>query len=388
MTLLQLPTGQKERQAERIAAKEENEKRKEVYKRFKVKVSPFLSRLMRESEAVRKQFLPSSNELIEFGGTATPFEEGREKEGIYGLERLYVDRVLLTPYFECSAYCRYCFKKTRTLGGDEEIENRMMTEEDLQHAIEYIRNDERIRTILITGGDPFANPPLLKKTLDMAVTIPHINRVRVGTRNILFEPHRLTDELGALLGSYNRYDPDNLANCLNIGAGISINHPDELAPEVRRAIMNLIRHGVKVRGQVVLLKGINDNAKTIKELFNLFLDMGMSVYYFLHCMPVIGGLHFRTSVQKGIDIMRETANETGESCPIYVYCTPIGKHRISPGHTLNYVTIDKKRYIKATTPYKAADFKEFTGKRELPPLHDENEEGYVISHYLDGDDNS
>ena len=104
--------------------------RRDVTARFRAKLTANVTRLMRRSEGVARQFMPSVEELEEYGGTETPFEEGKDNRGIYGLERIYEDRAVLTPYFDCSAYCRYCFKKTRTLAGD----GRAMTPEDVDRA--------------------------------------------------------------------------------------------------------------------------------------------------------------------------------------------------------------------------------------------------------------
>lgn len=82
----------------------------EVIKKYPVKVTPFLLKLLEKSEAIRKQFLPSMLEL-KTNGTPTPFEEGKKASKTYGLERLYRDRVLITPHFDCPAYCRFCYKK-------------------------------------------------------------------------------------------------------------------------------------------------------------------------------------------------------------------------------------------------------------------------------------
>jgi KamA family protein len=355
---------------------------KEVLKRFRSKISPSLAKLVKQSEGVAKQFVPSPYEALDFG-TERPFEEGKNNKGIYGLERIYEDRAVLTPYFECSAYCRYCFKKTRTLGG----EAKRMSDQNIADAVAYIANDPRIKTVLITGGDPFIDAALLEKVLEQVYPIPHVRNIRVGTRNILFQPEAITDELAEMLTRYNTVDLANPRLSKNLSVGLSINHPDELSPEVVGAAQKLIKRGITVRGQMVLMKGINDNTKTMRELLELFSCIGIVPYYLFHCMPVVGAKHFRTSVQKGIDILQELAPLTGSIAPHYVYVTPAGKHRVGPGHQLDYVMIDGHRYIRATTPYKAADFLEFSDNTQLPPLHEVNEDGYIVSYYLDGDDN-
>jgi KamA family protein len=367
--------------SKRKLSERERAMQQEVLKRFRSKVSPSLGKLVKQSEAVAKQFIPSPYEALEFG-TETPFEEGKNNHGIYGLERIYEDRAVLTPYFECSAYCRYCFKKTRTLGG----EAKRMTDENIEAAVQYIASDSRIKTVLITGGDPFIDAELLEKVLVKVDKIPHVRNIRVGTRNILFQPEAITEELADMVARFNRIDYENPRNSRNISIGLSLNHPDELTPDVVRAAQRFIKRGIIIRGQTVLMKGINDDAKTIHELISMFLAVGIVPYYLFHCMPVVGAKHFRTSVQKGIDILRELSPYSGATAPHYVYVTQVGKHRVGPGHQLNYVEIDGQRYIKATTPYKAADFLEFSDSKELPPMHEVDENGYIVSYYLDGDD--
>lgn len=353
----------------------------QVNDQFRNATTKYVRGLMKKSEAIRKQFEPSFYEALEFG-RPQPFEEGKDNSGIYGLERIYEDRAVLTPYFGCASYCRYCFKKTRTLGGT----GKLMSEDNLDAAVDYIRNDPRINTALITGGDPMAKPERVFKLLDDLSAIPHITKIRIGTRHILFQPERIGEELAERIASYNRVDYANPMRSRNVSIGVSLNHSDELQPEVIAAIHRFTRRGVAVRGQMVLMKGINDTVHDLKNLLDHFLALGITPYYLFHCMDVIGTYHMRTSVQKGLDLLAQLAEFSGTYAVPYVYVTPVGKHRVAPGSTLEYETIDGKRFIRARSPYKADRFKSFSGKDVLPALHEEDENGYIISRYLDGND--
>lgn len=158
----------------------------DVIGKFRTKMSPALSRLAKQSDPVAKQFIPSPYEALDFG-TEKPFEEGKNNHGIYGLERVYEDRAVLTPYFECSAYCRYCFKKSRTLAGSA----KRMSDEDIDKAIRFIESDSRIRTVLITGGDPLVDPRLLEKVLDKVFPIPHYESAPETSCSPLRKSHRI-----------------------------------------------------------------------------------------------------------------------------------------------------------------------------------------------------
>lgn len=355
---------------------------RDVTKVFRRRITPELRVLVEQSPAVAKQFLPDVRELLPYGGTPEPFEEGKGCAGIYGLERLYLDRAVLTPYFDCSSFCRYCFKKTRTLAGDR----RRMSEDDIAQALDYIARDDRLRTVLVTGGDPLLDLDLLRLILDGASRIPHVRSLRIGTRNILFQPDRLTDDVAAWLASYNKVDPADPRLGTSLAVALSINHPDELSPAVVRAVRRLVDRGVLVRGQVTLLREVNDDVPTMVELFDVFECVGLAPYYLFHCMPVVGAVHFRTSVQRGLDILAAMAHLTGAFAPTYVYVTPTGKHRVAPGQALDYVEIDGRRYIRAVSPYRVDDFLAATGKSELPPLHEASPDGFIVSHYLDADD--
>src|SRR5262249_22644022 len=136
----------------------------------------------------------------------------------------------------------------------------------------------------------------------------------------------------------------------------------------------------------VLLKAINDDATTMRALLDRFLMLSIVPYYLFHCMDVVGTYHLRTSVQRGLDILHELAPLSGVYAPTYVYVTPIGKHRISPGAALDYREINGQRYIRAVSPYRADRFLEFSGRGHLPPLHERYPDGFIVSHYLDGND--
>src|SRR5690349_20314862 len=145
-----------------------------------------------------------------------------------------------------------------------------MSDADLDKAIDFIAARPEIKTVLITGGDPMMDIAFLTRTLDKVSAIPHIRNIRVGTRHILFRPHHLSHDIADLLASYNRVDPENLANSKCLSIGLSLNHVDELTPDVVRAVQKFVKRGITVRGQITLLKGINDSADEMARLIEAF----------------------------------------------------------------------------------------------------------------------
>lgn len=356
--------------------------RQDVVRDFRARLSPHLARLTKRSEAVRRQFVPDIRELDNDHLIPDPFESGRDYMGLTGVERVYRDRIVLTPHFDCSAYCRYCFKKTRTLAGGE----RDMSDEDIERALDHIRGEPDLRIALITGGDPLRDEAKLFRLLDGLATIPHIGEIRIGTRNILFEPERLTEELAERIAGYARVDCDDLDRSQAVMLGLSINHPDELSSEVARAVRRLVRRGIAVKGQVTLLRDVNDDAPTMLRLYQRFNAIGIQPYYLFHCMPVLGSAHFRTSVARGQEILRELSVLSGVYAPTYVYVTKIGKIRVGLDSRLDRVTHDGHPHIRKQSPYRAEDFLAFTGRDSIPEPHYADNEGRIVTLYADGPD--
>ncbi|MFX0133299.1 MAG: KamA family radical SAM protein [Candidatus Hodarchaeota archaeon] len=350
-----------------------------VMEKYPARITPFLKTLIERSDTLKKQYLPSPKELYTLG-TATPFEEGKESSKTYGLERLYRDRVLLTPYFDCPAYCRFCYKKSRVLRNQHS-----MTFEDIDTAVDEVGQMKQVRGVLVTGGEPLMNLENLFYLLNRVSQLNNVFEIRVGTRCLLNSPHIFTDKLCDKLASFNRPDFRDPTKSKYLAINVHFNHPDELAPEVIHACYKLTSRGVTLRNQAVLLKDINDNVLTIKKLFSLLVRNNIIPYYFNHCMPVEGSDHLRTSVQKGLDIYRYLCTESSTIIPNYVYAPSGGKVHVGPDSQFDYVAQNGSRLIKVKMLYRADEFRQIA-KKELPPMHSETEDGFIQGFYLDGND--
>jgi lysine 2,3-aminomutase len=366
-----------------LLAKDKPERHKidEVIKKYPARITPFLKKLAEQSEAIRKQYLPSP---LEFStqGTETPFEEGKKSSKTYGLERLYRDRVLLTPHFDCPAYCRFCYKKSRVMRG-----KRGMSLQEIDIAAEEISQMEEVRGVLITGGEPLMDKQKLFYLLDKISSLENISEIRLGTRCLLTRPKIFNNALCDKLASYNQPNFNHPEKSKYLAINVHFNHPDELAPEVLKACHKLTSRGITLRNQTVLLKGINDDIETIKKLFSLVIRNNMIPYYFNHCMPVDGSDHLRTSVQKGLDIYKHLSTESSTIIPNYVFAPSGGKVHAGPDSSFQYVITKDSRYIKTKMLYKAEEFRKIT-RKDLPPLHHETEDGFIEGLYLDGSDDS
>lgn len=110
---------------------------------------------------------------------------------------------------------------------------------------------------------------------------------------------------------------------------IHFTHPDELTPESSAACSRLADAGIPLGSQTVLLKGVNNDAKVMTELFHKLLMARVRPYYLYQCDPVIGSAHFRTSVDEGLDMIRQIRGFTsGYAVPHYVIDAPGGGGKI------------------------------------------------------------
>ena len=285
---------------------------------YKVAIPPYYFSLIDTDDPedpIRLQSVPSSLEGEGGFELDDPLEEDKDSP-VPGLTHRYPDRVLMLTTPNCTMYCRYCTRKRATLtrGGWEGI-----SKDDVR-MIDYIRTHKEIKDVIVSGGDPLTLPlSKLKYYLDALKAIPHVDVIRIGTRVPVTMPQRLYDpELLQLLESAEK-----------VYIQTHFNHPREITPEAARVCKSLLRHGMMINNHSVLLKGVNDDLGTMKQLLRGLLRIKVRPYYLFHCDPVTGAGHFRTSVWKGMEIMEGLRGHmSGIGIPTYVVDSPHGGGKI------------------------------------------------------------
>lgn len=227
------------------------------------------------------------------------------------ITRRYPDRLIINVTNQCGMYCRHC-QRRRNIG---EIDA-PQPKELLQEAIDYIADTPEIRDVLITGGDPLTlSDERIDWLLGKLRAIPHLEYIRIGSRMPITVPQRVTPELCEIL---KKYHP--------IYVNVQTNHPIEITEESKKACEMLANAGVPLGNQAVLLKGINDDPFVMKKLNHELLKARVRPYYIFHAKGVLGTLHFRTSVDIGIEIMEYLRGYTsGLAIPTFIINAPKGK---------------------------------------------------------------
>jgi len=288
-----------------------------IQSRLPVGVTPYFMSLFTKddpSDPLRRTVVPTVAEFTKSPGEDDDPLGEDDQSPVRGLVHRYPDRVLLLVLDFCSTYCRYC-TRSRVVGHGAIYPSRSR----LEQAIDYIRSTPSVRDVLISGGDPLTlNDERLNWLLSRLREIPHVEIIRIGTKIPAVLPQRITPSLVRML---RRYHP--------LWMSLHFTHPAECTPEAYRACERLANAGIPLGSQTVLLKGINDSVETMKALCHHLMRMRVRPYYLYQCDPISGSSHFRTPVQKGLEIIRGLRGfTTGYAVPTYVIDAPGGGGKI------------------------------------------------------------
>jgi lysine 2,3-aminomutase len=91
----------------------------------------------------------------------------------------------------------------------------------------------------------------------------------------------------------------------------------------------LLRSGVPVNNQSVLLKGVTDSVEKQLALCQGLLKIKVRPYYLFQCDEVQGTEHLRTSIEKGVEIIAGMRGHTsGLAIPSYIVDLPDGGGKV------------------------------------------------------------
>ncbi|NOZ21741.1 MAG: EF-P beta-lysylation protein EpmB [Planctomycetes bacterium] len=256
------------------------------------------------SDPLLRQVLPTREEIDKVAGfDSDPLCE-KKARCAPGLLQKYPGRALLLLTDACAMHCRYCFRRNRAVTDSPHDRS------EFAPAIDFLSNDLSIHEIILSGGDPLSlDDDQLTALIGQLAAIPHLRRLRIHTRLPVAIPERVTDAL---------------VNCLTRSrlapiVVVQVNHHRELDAPCADALRKLLRAGIPVLNQSVLLRGINDSAEALTRLCERLADLCVMPYYLHQLDPVSGTAHFHVPMQTGkglIDNIRE--HLPGYAIPRYV----------------------------------------------------------------------
>ena len=296
-----------------------------VTARYPLSITPYYLSLINPDDPddpIRKQAIPSILE-ISMGemGFEDPLEE-RRNSVVPGLVHRYPDRVLMVLTNICPMLCRHCTRKREWRNGGW-----VHTSSEVEAMLGYIRQHKTIRDVIISGGDPLTlSTHHLGGILSKIREIKHVEIIRIGTRFPVVLPQRIDDELCTMLGKYGP-----------IWLNTHFNHVREITQEAAQACDRLVRSGIPLNNQSVLLRGVNDTVEAQTELCHGLLRIKVRPYYLFECDEVQGTEHLRTPVETGIKIIEGMHGHTsGLAVPTFVVDLPQGggKVPLQPNYVL------------------------------------------------------
>jgi lysine 2,3-aminomutase len=284
---------------------------------FNMAITPYYAALMDPTDPncpIRLQSVPKMGELeIQPEEMEDPLAEERDMP-VPGITHRYPDRVLFYTTHHCPVFCRHCTRKRKVADPSSAAQK-----EQLEGALEYIRKTPSVRDVVISGGDPLSNSDeRLDYIMGSLRKIPHVEVFRLGTRNLVTLPQRVTDDFVAMV---RKHRP--------VYIHTHFNHPVECTAEAFEACARLADAGCPINNQMVLMKGINDDPQVVKRLNHMLLMMRVRPYYIFQCDMSQGISHFRTTIQTGINIIEHLRGHTsGMAVPHYVIDAPGGGGKI------------------------------------------------------------
>ncbi len=286
---------------------------------YPMRINPYYLELIRQTgDPLWRQAIPDSQELHDAEGLVDPLGE-EDLSPVPNLVHKYPDRALFLVSNQCAMYCRFCTRK-RKVGSSTAM---VVSRDTIAAGLDYLRRTPAIREVLLSGGDPLL---LADEELDELLAtlraIPSIEVLRIGSRVPCTLPMRVTPRLVAML---KRHHPLYL--------NTHFNHPAELTEEATQACTMLADAGIPLGCQTVLLRGVNDDAAVLRELFLGLLRLRVKPYYLFQADLCRGACHFRTPLAQGLEIMRRLSGHiSGMALPAFALDAPGGggKIRLSP----------------------------------------------------------
>ena len=278
---------------------------------FMVFAPPSFLRRIRKgdlTDPLLRQILPVADEQEDVAGFTRDPVADNEAALAPGILKKYEGRALLITTGSCAVHCRYCFRRHFPYQDSPHGESAW------EGALSSVQNDKSIHEVILSGGDPLMLvDDRLANLISMIAAIPHVTRLRIHTRLPIMIPSRVTDRLLALLSK------TRLRSIFVIHA----NHAREVDAEVSQSLTRLKTSGTLLLNQAVLLRGVNDSAKSLRELSERLVEVGVLPYYLHQLDRVQGAAHFEVPVSQGKEIMASLTKQLpGYMVPKYVQELP------------------------------------------------------------------
>jgi len=252
---------------------------------------PYLQRIEpgNPDDPLLLQVLPRNAELQKISGFGCDPVGDSASRHLPGLLHKYHGRVLLITTGACGIHCRYCFRRHYPYSDDR------LNEGHWQGVLDYLHSDTQISEVILSGGDPLTlSDHKLQQQIQALEQIPHLQRLRIHSRQPVVLPQRITPALIEML----------VQTRLQTTLVLHVNHANELDAEVELAMRRLRQQGITLLNQSVLLRDVNDNVDILCTLSERLFACGILPYYLHQLDRVAGAAHFEVTEQQALTLMK------------------------------------------------------------------------------------
>ncbi|MBO1080420.1 lysine-2,3-aminomutase-like protein [Roseomonas haemaphysalidis] len=291
-----------------------------VAEHYAMAITPTVQALIDRSnprDPIALQYVPNAAELVTLPSERSDPTSDAPFTPVKGVVHRYPDRALLKPLLACPVYCRFCFRR-EVVGPD----GGLLTEAELDAALDWFAATPTVREAILTGGDPLMlSSRRLRHMIERLSAVPHLDIIRLHSRVPVAAPERINDDIIAALSTHKA-----------VFLCVHANHGREFTAEAAQALRRLRLGGVTLLGQSVLLRGVNDTAEALENLFRTMLTHQVKPYYLHQLDRAPGTARFEVPIAEGRRLLRQLRGRlTGLAWPTYVLDLPDGSGKAPLG---------------------------------------------------------
>ncbi len=311
---------------------------RDVENRMPVKMTRHYFELAKRSKPLQRLVKASPDETLNLAGSEDPGYQ-MDFSPVEGLLHKY-EMGLMYVVSTCSAHCRFCYREELIARKDIERQDGTVAKKGLaqiSEVVDYIRthnqlvddNDgrhpetgrEKLREILLSGGDPMMLPNGKIAAWLSALAEAGIESIRLGTKDMAFFPDRFDDAFLSMIDAFHEAYPD-----VGFRLMVHFNHPDEFLQKddagkykinpngslmwvesTRRAMEGVVSRGwINVENQAPIIKGINDDADALRIMQRALYRVGVGNHYFFCGRDIVAYRAFNVPIETAWNILNES----------------------------------------------------------------------------------
>ena len=311
---------------------------RDVEARMPVKITRHYFELAKTSEPLQRLIKASPDETIDLAGSEDPGYQ-MDFSPVEGLLHKY-EMGLMYVISTCSAHCRFCYREELIARKDIERQDGTVAKKGLAQIPEVVayimaHNElvadnggihpetgrEKLREILLSGGDPMVLPNTKIAAWFAALAEANIESIRLGTKEMAFHPDRFDDAFLSMLDRFHETYPD-----VGFRLVIHFNHPDEFLlrgeagnyvenpngslkwhPRIKAAMEAVVSRGwISVENQAPIIKGINDDPDALRIMQRALKRVGVENHYFFCGRDIVAHRAFNVPIETAWSILNHS----------------------------------------------------------------------------------